>query len=248
MINFDNVTIVNTETTGLDFKQDQVIALCVGYKSSTGKWDNMTSYCKADVPITPEISYLHDITESMLGDKRLHELDGVIPDVNEYVVMCNSTFHAGMINGNGSKMLSGKKLICVSRISKKLDALGLGMTNYKLPYLNHFFGANIKRNDYETDTAMHNAIIGKVFEKQVEMMKALGQIHEYNLEEIYEWLEAPIIYENMTFGKHVGKPMVEIPITYWTWALSNMDSLQEDGDKYDSDLAASVAAALDKIL
>jgi hypothetical protein len=68
------------------------------------------------------------------------------------------------------------------------------------------------------------------------------------MSQVLQWLQEPIIYDTMPFGKHKGKPLESVPLDYWMWALENMDSLNEDKDNYDPDFAASVAAALEKIM
>jgi hypothetical protein len=48
----------------------------------------------------------------------------------------------------------------------------------------------------------------------------------------------------MPFGKHKGELMIDVPRSYWRWAMANMDSLNEEADNFDPDFAASVHRAL----
>jgi hypothetical protein len=42
--------------------------------------------------------------------------------------------------------------------------------------------------------------------------------------------------------------LTDIPLSYWSWALSNMEALKEDSPGFDPDFAASVEQALNKIM
>ena len=50
------------------------------------------------------------------------------------------------------------------------------------------------------------------------------------------------------FGKHRGLSFHEVPMSYWSWALDNLDSLNESSEQYDPDLAASVIDAVEKAM
>lgn len=245
---YKDVTILNTETTGVDFKEDEVIALAVGRCSNAGNWIAGVNYFKADKKITPEIAYIHDITQDMLGDKMFHQVAPTYNDMGEYIVMYNADFHATMINRNGVELLKDKKIICAMRIARKLAAKHFDMDNYKLNYARYFLGVEVDRNDYRSNTETTNVVVGNVFDKLCQLLLELGEISAIDMAEVYEWVNQPVIYKKMTFGKHAGKLFEDIPLEYWNWALSNLDTLQEDNPKYDSDLAASIALALEKII
>ena len=65
--------------------------------------------------------------------------------------------------------------------------------------------------------------------------------------ELIAWLDEPIVTTIMPFGKHKDKKMVDVPLSYWQWAIENMDSLTEGTQYYDADFAASVALAVEQI-
>ena len=245
MSTFKDVTILNTETTGVDYANDEIIALAVGRLSNSNNWMADVTYFDSDVEITPEISAIHDITSDMLGDQKFYEaISDLQVDFKDYVISHNAPFHASMINRNGVNALKDKKVICTMRMAKKLTTLGLEVDNFKLNYLRYYYGVEVNRNDFVTNTEMTNVVTAKLFENQVNILLELGVIESLDFEEVYEWVEAPIIYERMTFGKHAGKLFSEIPTDYWRWALANLDSLQEGHERYDADLAASIAEAL----
>lgn len=66
-------------------------------------------------------------------------------------------------------------------------------------------------------------------------------------QQIVDWINEPIIITTMPFGKHRGEKLTSIPLSYWQWALAEMNSLQEDKPEYDPDFAASVAKAVEEI-
>ena len=49
----------------------------------------------------------------------------------------------------------------------------------------------------------------------------------------------------MPFGKHKGEAIDNVPLSYFQWALKNMDSLKEDADNFDPDFAATIAQTLE---
>jgi DNA polymerase III epsilon subunit-like protein len=249
MSTYGNVTILNTETTGVDFSKDEIIALALGRHSKAGNWVADVTYYDADKAITPEISSLHDITPSMLPNTKFYEGAGdLAPNIKDYVVSNNASFHVNMVNRNGVDVLTDKKVICTMRIAKKLSTMDLDVSNFKLNYLRYYFGVNVSRNDFNTNTEMNNVITGELFGKQCELLLGMGEISSIDMEEVYVWANAPILMTKMPFGKHTGKRFEDIPMEYWNWALANMDALQEDNKKYDPDLAASVVSALEKFI
>jgi hypothetical protein len=49
------------------------------------------------------------------------------------------------------------------------------------------------------------------------------------------------------FGKYAGTKMVDVPLSYWSWAVAKMDLLNPESSAYDLDFAASVEVALEEI-
>lgn len=250
MKSLENAITFNIETTGVDIFNDEIISCTVG----TFNGDNLvteTTYYDCDADITPEISSLNDITQEMLeGSDKFSELKGYLHEVIEgkYLVTMNPKFHVNMANINGDNFIELDKVICIGRICRRLNALGLDIKNNKLNYLRYYLGVDIKREELDSSTEMKNVIIGKVFHKLCMILFELGEIQNIDVEEVCVWANGTIITNVMPLGKHSGKLFQDIPLDYWNWALSNMDCLIEDHINYDPDLSKSIAIALDKII
>ena len=50
----------------------------------------------------------------------------------------------------------------------------------------------------------------------------------------------------MTFGKHKGQLLSEVPASYYDWLLKNSDMLNETSDNYNPDFAISVENELNR--
>ena len=65
---------------------------------------------------------------------------------------------------------------------------------------------------------------------------------------LYELSKQPIEYTTMTFGKHKGTALKDVPMDYYNWLLKNSDMLNEESPGYDPDFAMSVEKELNRRL
>ena len=251
-----NVVILDTETTSLDVKEAEVIEL--GYALYNGSdWATGGNLYKATIKITPEISFITNITEKMVADKPFFSkaiAEDLNPILDSFVGVGNIVAHNAQYDENVLKNYSYTKLetpwICTLQIAKKLYGNDTTVANNKLGYLRYRFDLDIPE-----DMPLHRAsadayMTGKLLEYLVDEMISRGILDEHSpySEQILDWLAQPTVIEVMPFGKHKGKKLVEIPASYWIWALENMNILQEDSEEYDPNFAASVEAALEQLV
>ena len=60
---------IDTETTGLDTETARIITCCVGWSPEPGKWTPRTWTINPGVPIPPEATKVHGITDADVADK-----------------------------------------------------------------------------------------------------------------------------------------------------------------------------------
>jgi hypothetical protein len=90
-------------------------------------------------------------------------------------------------------------------------------------------------------------ITGKLLEAFVDILEETGQLDptcDYG-PQIVNWVNEPIIYERMPFGKHKGELLKSIPTSYWQWAMKNTNWFDDSAENHDPDLAASILRALE---
>jgi len=250
-----NCVIVDTETTDIDYKIAEVIE--VGYAIHAGEsWTTFVDMYKPHKKITPMISSITNITDAMVKTKPHFEdctddLKNVIAAFGgEAVCIAHNAFYDKSVLARYA--VTCPTWICTLRMAKKLFGNDPTVEQFKLPYLRYYF--NILDPAFHVVNA-HRAdsdalVTGHLLELLVDDMivrKLLDDDMPY-APQIANWLDEPTLTETMPFGKHKGQKLVDIPMSYWRWALENMDSLDETKDNFDKDFAASVAIALEKIM
>lgn len=247
---FENCVIIDYETSGLDFRTAEIIEWGTAEWSPNGTWETASSFCEASEPIDPEVSAITNITDEMVAGSgpftsHLNIFDFYSDKYADGYYIAHNSFYDSKVLENYKKYPN--KWICTLRMAKKLFGNDPTVTKMNLPYLRYRFKLDIPEEYQTAHRADADAYItGMLLEFFIEEMENRGILDKdlpYG-DQIIEWLEAPVINTIMTFGKHKGKQMSEVPLSYWKWALENMETLNEDADEFDPDFAASVAKAL----
>jgi exodeoxyribonuclease X len=172
-------------------------------------------------------------------------LEGLVSE--DYLMVAHNAFYDDkVIERYGVKF---RRTLCTLAIAKKLFKDDTSVVALNLPYLRYRFEildpadetvANAHRADADALVTYH------LLSVMITMMEEQGIIdtNKDYYSQITAWLKQPTIIEVMPFGKHKGKKLSEIPNSYWTWAFENMDTFDENSDKYDEDFTNSVLAAI----
>jgi len=252
---FHDCIVLDTETTDLDYKIAEVIEL--GYiLTIDGERVRVNSLYKPHDLITPEISSITNITQRMVNDCDYFEDDfdtftSVIAAYSKdaFCVAHNAFYDSKVLSRYG---FEHDPWICTLRIAKKLFSDDNTVSNFKLAYLRYRFGIlDPAEHTIEAHRADSDALVtSHLLEYFVTLMEDNGTIDKDlpYLEQIIEWLDKPIVFTQMPFGKHKGKKLTEVPLDYWKWALDKMDILDETKENYDADFAASVEVALTELM
>lgn len=250
--------VLDTETTSLDFKEAEVIqfassdVLHVLSVIADETYDIPNSFHKPKKSISPEISAITSITNRMVSGSTdfKDNLKAVQKEFDryKYFVAHNAYYDSGVLNAHELDLPTS---ICTMRLAKKIFADSEDVTAFNLQYLRYALDLPISDTLPAHLADADVMVTGILFYTLVEIAMTNGNIsvEDGNIgEQLVNWLAEPVITTIMPFGKHKGKKFVEVPISYWQWALNNFDSLNEEDTAYDKDFAASVTIAIEEIL
>lgn len=241
--------VLDTETTGKDYNTAEIIETGFVIREG-GEWILFQDLHKPKSKIPPMVSSICYITNKMVEDKPLFvdakETFQTVVDgfANGYAVGHNYFYDMRVLQNHGITMPVNS--ICTWRMAKKLFNGMNEIESTSLPYLRFALELDVPIDMYCHRAGNDSFITGKLLEIMVDLMES-SDLLDLDMPygpQIAKWAAAPIIYERMPFGKHKGELMIDVPHSYWKWATQNMDSLNEDADNFDPDLAASVHKAL----
>ena len=241
--------VLDTETTNQDRNVAEIIES--GFVIKDGAtWNIFQELHRPTGLISPTIESICYITNDMVkaappfveGAANFQE----IIDGFDYLLAHNTLYDRTVLTNHGIDSTK-HKWICTWRMVRKLFNGDETVELTNLPYLRFRF-----KLDVPIDMRCHRAgndsfMTALLLEYMLDIMEERGIIDKdlpYG-PQILEWVEQPIIYVLMPFGKHKNQRMETIPLSYWSWALKNMDSLKEDSDDYDPDFAASIEHAIE---
>lgn len=251
-----NCIVLDTETTSLDFKLAEVIEYGYGLKFPH-KWEIISNLYSAIEPILPEVSAVTNITNKMTAGKPLFEA-GLLTDVNPILQtlvgkgsrVAHNAFYDRKVLEKYPLVELKTEWLCTMRWAKKLFADDATVTQYNLPYLRYRFDLQVPEDTEAHRAAADVMVTTLLLEFLLDETIARGILvpgSSYR-EQLEEWLAAPVRITTMPFGKHKGLKLKDVPISYWKWALNNLDSLDEKSDLYDRDFADSVAEVIEEKL
>ena len=257
---FQKTLVFDTETTSLDFKVAEVIEWAsaplmeiVETVSSEEYKIRCNKLYKPSEPLPPEISAVTTITNRMIDAEADCKFDEDLATIqtelnhHDYCVAHNIFYDANILARYSLKM---PRQICTMRLAKKLYADDINIKEYNLSYLRYALDLPVSDELVAHRADADIIVTGMLFVTLLEKAIADGEIDAEADDlgfEIVKYLEKPVKIKVMPFGKHKGKKLVDVPISYWQWAIENFDALQEDRPEYDKDFAESVAEAVQEI-
>lgn len=257
---FTESLVLDTETTSLSFKDAEVIQyasadlMSVIEAIANETYQIPWSFYKPTEAITAKTSSITTITNRMVEGCPNFKDDKVQADIQnelnkyKYIIAHNAYYDIGVLEHHG---LTLPKPICTMRMARKLFADHPEVEAHNLSYLRYLLLQESIPDTLPAHLADADVMVtGMLFVRMLEIAIERGILTDdadYG-EQILNWLDAPIITEIMPFGKHQGKKLTQVPISYWQWALENFDSLDENDSAYDRDFAASVSDAIEQIL
>jgi len=257
-----SVTVLDTETTNLHPEQAEIVEIAAA-RYDGQNWTVSSRLLGSREPIPPEASAKNHISQRMINGKPLFEdVTDEISSMLEWkgasyfvahncpydqTVLAKSWLECGRQQDAG-RSESRSNWICTYRLAKQLLRFDFKDMQYNLSYLR--YKLDLPVND---DLPSHRAdadtlICAVLFEFLVDYALAMQMITDGPDigDQVHHLCWRPLTITTWLFGKNKNKPLSEIPDDYYAWALQNMDALNEDKPGFDPDLAASVAAELER--
>ena len=199
----------DTETTGLNCNNDKIIEIAA-YDSTTKK--SFSKLVNPEIQIPEETKILCNITDDMVKNEKTFEIVG-----KEFIEFCSpNAILIAHNNDNFDKLFLESEFKKANLIMPKwifVDSLKwarkyrFDLPKHSLQYLRQIY--DIEEN--EAHRALNDVIIlQKVFEKMTDNLP---------IETVIKLLNKPKqeLIEYMPFGKHAGKKLQEIPVSYIKW-------------------------------
>lgn len=225
-----NIIFFDTETTGNTEKD----FLCqIAYKN---KNELFTGIYKPPIPVPPEASAVHHISNKMLQDKKSFSESGDQVKIKELfekedtiVVAHNAPFDLMIIK---KENIIPKNFICTLKVARALDPEEK-IDRYNLQYLRYLL-------EIEVEATAHDAlgdvlVLEQLFERLKNKIIEKDDVPEDEaIAKMIDISSRPSLFKKFKFGKHNGKWIKEIVETdrgYLEWLLAQ----KLDGDEIDED-------------
>jgi len=230
MLSEESFLCLDSETTGLDSKEDRIIEIACVKFTLKENLETMESLVHPLRPIPEASTVIHQITDSMLEGKPT--IEKVLPEILEFCKGCTLVGHAIELDLQFITQEAFRNQIpCNIAANPSIDTLRLARLYGKSPsnslevLRSHFHieerGAHRAMNDVLVNIDVFKQLI-KPFKMKKEILKKLEQ---------------PILLKKMPLGKYKGRPFQELPEEYLFWASKQ---------NFDQDLLFSLKHALKK--
>ena len=251
-----SIVSVDTETTGKDANVAEVIEIGIAFL--TNRWLTYGHLFKPETQeLTPECSAVTNISKKMVQNSPTFSeyIDSdkchVTLTMNDSQIMLahNAQYDLMVLRRYGVKFSNS---LCTLKIAKKLFKDDQSVTAFNLPYLRYRFEIlDPADSDLNAHRAPDDALVtAHLLEYFLAIMIERGIVDPNRpiFDQINDWINEPVILTSMPFGKYKGMPFKDVPVSYWKWALDNIEALDSESEKYDADLATSVLAYLNDVL
>lgn len=224
------IIFFDTETTGNEPKKDFLCQLA--YKIGN---ETFCELYKPSIPIPPEASAVHHITNKMVMDKKTFQEESEYKKIKKLfespdsiIVAHNAKFDIAIIE---KEDIIPKNFICTLRVARYLDKENV-IPQYRLQYLRYYL-------DIEIEAEAHDAlgdvlVLEKLYERLlVKIMKepaCAGMespiTEEKAIERMIEISSKPSLMYMFNFGKYNGKTIADIARVdsgYLEWMLAQKE-------------------------
>ncbi len=233
-MNLNEVTFsfIDTETTGNVPDFDQPIEIAAsnwnpekGFVGDMGVW-----LAKPTVRIHPSAQAVHHISLNDL--KEQPTLESIKPDIIKYtentiLVAHNAPYDQGMLPFLPNQWID--MLRFAKQIWKKgdLNEDGVDLSSHKSQELRYWLKLDVDTKDMPAHRAPADILVTTaVFNCALTKYKQLTNNQANTLEELVKFIEAPIMVEKMTFGKHKDALLTDVDDGYYGWLLERIDAGQ----------------------
>lgn len=226
----NKIIFFDTETTG-NTEKDFLCQIAYKYDNNS-----FTGLYKPGVPIPPEASAVHHITNKMVAERSsfadsgdLGKIKELFENKNSVVVAHNAPFDLMMIKKEG---IEPKRFICTLRLARHLDPEEK-IDRYNLQYLRYLL-------EIEIDATAHDAlgdvlVLEKLYERLKKKIIDEERLNENDvIEKMIEVSSHPSLIKTLHFGKYKGKKVEEVVNIDRGWLLWLLGE-KEKSDQLDED-------------
>lgn len=258
-----SVSVIDTETTALYPDKAEIVEIA-GARYQDPIWEVNSRLLGAKNGIPPEASAKNHISNRMIeGLPTFVDMQDEVRQVlgwnRKWLVAHNCQYDQDVLMHAWARVGSGEdaeismdrsKWICTYRLSKHLLDVDFNDMQYNLSYLRYKLDLPVPDGTEAHRAGADTLTCALLFEFLVDYALATDRvtIGPDLGDQIHSLCWSPIITTIWPYGKNRGRLLSEIETDYYVWAMQNMDALNEDKAGYDPDLAASVAAELEKRL
>lgn len=227
----DNILFFDTETTG-NTGNDFICQLAYKHHG-----EEFSELYKPPIPIPPEASAVHHITNKMVADKEVfreskdyERIKNLFEGAHTIPVAHNAKFDNAMILKEG---ISIPRFICTLRIARHLDRENK-IPRYNLQFLRYYLGIEIEATAH--DALGDVKVLAALFERlRDKMIKECGGNEEQALAEMLAISARPSIIPLFSFGKYHGKNVADIARSdpgYLRWLLTEKRKSETDEEDW----------------
>ena len=256
----NQVTILDTETTGVDFGVSEVIEVAGG-KFVNNNWEVRELLLGSKNPIPVEASAVNYISNKMIkGLPTFAQMTDKIAEVislndTKYMVAHNSNFDRRIMVASYERMGSNEfdkfkvqeDWICTWKLAQQILGHRYDEIKYNLSYLRFLLDLDIDDSLAPHRAAADVITCGRLLERLAELAVEYEFID--GTEDIGSQLTKlcwqPLSVSKWPLGKHKGKLIKDVPTEYLLWCVDNIDLLNESHAKFDKDLTLTVIKVLE---
>jgi exodeoxyribonuclease X len=217
--------VIDTETTGLDPKEDRVVELaCIHVRVGDGLLDRWSSLVNPVRPIPAEASAIHHLVDVDVVDAPIltEAQQRLWTEPFQAFAAHNAAFDFGFIDPSDAPVL------CTMRLARKLwpDLPQAGNQ-----FLRYHFRLNIPEAH---GLAAHRAEVDALVTAHLllfeldEILRRAKEPDAVTVEGLVTWVAEPMLQRVCRFGKHKGLPWAEVPRDYLKWALAKLPDMDLD--------------------
>ncbi|MEX1012686.1 MAG: DUF3820 family protein [Waddliaceae bacterium] len=206
----------DTETTGIRTDKDKIIEIAA-YDAANDT--SFVSFVNPGIPIPPEASAIHHITDEMVKDAPSFATVG-----QQFLEFCEGDVILIAHNGDRFDMPLLKNELTRNDLPtpkwKTIDSLTWArryrpdIPRHALQFLREIYGIPENSAHRALDDVM---MMVEIFSKMID---------DLSIDQVYELLNQPRLLQHMPFGKHQGTPLKQLPSHYLKW-LSGSGALEK---------------------
>lgn len=226
----DNILFFDTETTG-NTGNDAICQLAYKHRG-----EEFSELYKPPIPIPPEASAVHHITNKMVANKEVfteskdyEKIKKLFEETRTIPVAHNAKFDLAMLAKEG---ITPSRTICTLRIARHLDRENK-IPRYNLQFLRYYLGIDVAATAH--DALGDVKVLAALFERlKDKVVKECGGNEEQALAEMLAISTRPSLIPLFSFGKYQGQRVADIARRdpgYLRWLLT--EKRKSDTDEED---------------